>query len=56
MEKAKALLSDPARAVTDVASAVGYSSENRFHIAFKKAARLAPKPWRETMRLNPRQQ
>ncbi len=53
MEKAKALLRDPGRNVSQVATAVGYASENRFRVAFKKATGLAPKLWRETMRLNP---
>jgi AraC-like DNA-binding protein len=50
MEKAKALLSDPAKFVSDVAYAVGYASENQFRIAFKKATGLAPKIWRQTLR------
>jgi AraC-like DNA-binding protein len=53
MEKAKPLLRDPAKNVSEVASAVGYASENRFRLAFKKATGLAPKLWRETMRMNP---
>ena len=53
MEKAKALLGDPAKTVSEVACAVGYASENRFRIAFKKATGLSPKLWRETMQTNP---
>ena len=49
MAKAKALLEDPAKNLSDVAYAVGYASENRFRIAFKKATGLSPKLWRATM-------
>ena len=37
---------------SEVAIAVGYGSENRFRIAFKKATGLSPKLWRETMQTN----
>lgn len=53
LEKAKALLADPARTVANVASTVGYASENRFRIAFKNATGLCPKLWRETMQTHP---
>lgn len=53
MEKAKTLLGDPAKTASDVAYAVGYASENRFRLAFKKATGLSPKLWRETMQMNP---
>jgi AraC-like DNA-binding protein len=53
MAKAKQLLDDPATNVSQVASAVGYASENRFRFAFKKATGLAPKLWRETMQTTP---
>ena len=53
MEKARELLDDPARTVSEVAYAVGYASENRFRIAFKKATGLCPRLWRETMQTNP---
>ncbi len=53
VEKAKALLSDPAQTASEVAYAVGYASENRFRLAFKKASGLSPKLWRETMQTNP---
>ncbi len=53
LEKAKALLSNPALNISEVASAVGYASENRFRIAFKKAHGLAPRLWRETMQAQP---
>lgn len=49
MAQAKRLLSDPTKHVSEVAEAVGYASENRFRIAFKKATGLSPKLWRETM-------
>ncbi len=51
MEKAKELLGDPAKSASDVAAAVGYASENRFRLAFKKATGLSPKLWRETMQM-----
>ena len=54
MEKARELLSDPAKTAAEVAYAVGYASENRFRIAFKKATGLCPRLWRETMQTNPR--
>jgi AraC-like DNA-binding protein len=53
MEKARELLGDPSRNVSEVAAAVGYASENRFRSAFKQATGLAPKVWRETMQVNP---
>jgi len=52
MEKAKFLLSDAAKNVSEVAQAVGYASENRFRIAFKKASGLSPTIWRETLRMS----
>ncbi|HKI68290.1 MAG TPA: AraC family transcriptional regulator [Verrucomicrobiae bacterium] len=55
LEKAKALLNDPAKTASDVASAIGYSSENRFRSAFKKATGLSPSVWRETMQIDPPQ-
>ncbi len=51
IEKARELLSDPARSVSDVAFSVGYSSENRFRLAFKHVTGLAPLLWRETLRM-----
>jgi AraC-like DNA-binding protein len=51
LEKAKALLGDPAKTASEVASAVGYASENRFRSAFKKATGLPPRIWRETLRM-----
>ncbi len=53
LEKAKAMLSDPAKPASEVAYAVGYATENRFRLAFKKATGLSPKLWRETMQTNP---
>jgi AraC-like DNA-binding protein len=53
MTKAKGLLEDQAKTASDVAFAVGYASENRFRLAFKKATGLSPKFWRETMQTNP---
>jgi AraC-like DNA-binding protein/ribosomal protein L40E len=49
IEKAKELLSDPARSISAVAYSVGYASENRFRIAFRKATGLPPRLWRETL-------
>jgi AraC-like DNA-binding protein len=53
MEKAKALLSDPAKTASEVAFCTGYASENRFRLAFKKATGLPPTTWRETMHCSP---
>jgi AraC-like DNA-binding protein len=50
LEKAKELLADPAKTASEVAYAVGYASENRFRLAFKKTNGLCPRSWRETMR------
>jgi YesN/AraC family two-component response regulator len=50
LEKARELLSDPTRRVSDVAFAVGYSSANRFRLAFKAATGLAPVTWRSSLR------
>ena len=52
LAKAKALLGDPAKTASEVAYAVGYASENRFRLAFKKATGLPPKIWRETLRMS----
>lgn len=52
LEKAKELLGDPAKTASEVAQAVGYGSEDRFRIAFKKATGLSPKLWRATMQTN----
>jgi AraC-like DNA-binding protein len=49
VEKSKPLLGDTAMTVSDVAYAVGYTSENRFRAAFKHVTGLSPKAWRETM-------
>ena len=49
MDKARELLGDPAKTAADVAYAVGYASENRFRLAFKKATGLCPSLWRATM-------
>jgi AraC-like DNA-binding protein len=51
VEKARALLGDLSRNVADVAYAVGYASENRFRLAFKKVTGLPPRIWRETLRM-----
>jgi hypothetical protein len=36
-----------------MAQAIGYQSENRFRIAFKKKTGLSPRSWRETLRVDP---
>jgi AraC-like DNA-binding protein len=51
MEKARELLSDPAKTVSDVAFAVGYASENRFRSAFRHVTGLSPSMWRQTWRM-----
>jgi AraC-like DNA-binding protein len=53
LQKAKDLLADFTKSNSDVAFATGYSSQERFRSAFKKATGLSPKAWRETMQLNP---
>lgn len=53
VEKAKALLGDPTMTASEVAAAVGYTSENRFRSAFKKLTGLPPRIWRETFRISP---
>jgi len=53
IEKARELLSDPARSISDVALAVGYASENRFRGAFKSVTSLSPRAWRQTLHLAP---
>jgi len=53
LEKAREMLGDSGRNISDIASAVGYASENRFRIAFKKATGLPPAAWRETLRVKP---
>jgi len=54
IQKAKELLGDVARTAAAVASATGYSSEEMFRFAFKKATGLSPKAWRETMQVSAR--
>jgi AraC-like DNA-binding protein len=49
LEKAREQLGDPTKTASEVAYAVGYSSENRFRIAFRKATGLCPRLRRETM-------
>jgi AraC-like DNA-binding protein len=53
VERARELLSDPAARIANVARAVGYASENRFRVAFKKVTGLSPRLWRETLRVGP---
>jgi AraC-like DNA-binding protein len=53
LEKARALLLRPGQTVTAVAEAVGYSSENRFRLTFKKRTGLSPRVWRETLQVVP---
>lgn len=48
LARAKELLGDPKRSVSEVAREVGYASENRFRSAFKKLCGLSPRSWRET--------
>ena len=55
LQKSKELLGDSAKTTSEVAFAVGYSSEDRFRSAFKKATGLCPKVWRETMQPDRRQ-
>lgn len=50
MVKARELLGDPARSISEIAGAVGYTSANRFRSAFKKVTGLSPRAWRETFR------
>jgi YesN/AraC family two-component response regulator len=49
LEKAKDLLSDPTRRVSDVAYAVGYTNPNQFRLAFKAITGLAPVTWRSNL-------
>jgi AraC-like DNA-binding protein len=53
LQKAKELLDDSAKTVSEIAFAVGYSSEDRFRFAFRKATGLSPKVWRQTMKMSP---
>ena len=46
LEKARDLLSDPTRRISDVAYAVGYTNPSRFRLAFKAVTGLAPVTWR----------
>jgi AraC-like DNA-binding protein len=48
LARARELLSDPKRSVSEIAREVGYASENRFRSAFKKLCGLSPRSWRET--------
>ncbi len=51
LEKAKILLSDARNNIAEVARAVGYASQNRFRIAFKKATGLSPRAWRQALQV-----
>ena len=53
MEKARELLGDPAKTISQIASAVGYASANRFRLAFKSVTGISPRLWRETLQMNP---
>lgn len=48
LQRAKQLLVDPNRRVSEVAEAVGYISDNRFRIAFRQATGCSPSTWRQT--------
>ena len=51
LEKARELLRDPSRKISDVASAVGYSDPNRFLAVFKAATGVGPATFRKGERL-----
>jgi two-component system response regulator YesN len=51
LERARELLGRPAMSIAEVAYAVGYTSGNRFRVAFKSATGLPPRVWRETLRM-----
>ena len=51
LEKAKDLLSDPTRRVSEVAYAVGYTNPNQFRLVFKAATGLAPVTWRSSLQI-----
>lgn len=53
LEKARELLSDPAKNISEVANAIGYASASRFRTAFKSVTGLSPGIWRETLLMNP---
>jgi AraC-like DNA-binding protein len=53
VEKARELLGDLDKNISEVAKAVGYASENRFRIAFRNVNGVSPKLWRETLQMNP---
>ena len=53
VEKARELLGDPARNISQIAKAVGYASANRFRLAFKGVTGISPRLWRETLQINP---
>ena len=55
IEKARELLGDFTRSVSEVAYAVGYASENRFRLAFRGVTGLSPRLWREALRTEPPQ-
>lgn len=46
IERAKELMADPGRSVTDIALAVGFSSLGHFSSTFRRVAGLAPAAWR----------
>lgn len=46
MERAKELMADPTRSVTDIALAVGFSSLAHFSSTFRRATGIAPATWR----------
>jgi AraC-like DNA-binding protein len=52
VEKARELLGDPTRNISQIARAVGYASANRFRLAFKSVTGISPRLWRETLQMN----
>ena len=46
LERARTLLTDPKLALTDIASAVGFSTQSHFTTAFRRTNGLAPGEWR----------
>lgn len=51
LQRGQALLSDPRRGISDIASEVGYASPDRFRAAFRAWTGLSPRRWRESFKI-----
>jgi AraC-like DNA-binding protein len=53
LEKARTLLADPLKRISEIARVVGYTDSNRFRLDFKALNGLSPSAWRQTLTARP---